>query len=231
MALAGVASASTVITFGGLGTEYSFVTDAYTIHNASSGYSETLNDGNTFTLDNTGGNFWGTSADGSIKGTWTNAEALTDINTTLNVSYTAEDFSENSKMYYTASGNGGSDSSLTLNFTDASIGKTITLYAMVTTHVNSLGSFTAFGLNNQSITYAANNGSGFSNSATFSQGEKQITMVKITGAITDADLVLTLGGGNKSGFQSVAYQIVPEPTTATLSLLALAGLAARRRRR
>ena len=38
--------------------------------------------------------------------------------------------------------------------------------------------------------------------------------------------------GNKTAFESyIKTKTIPEPTTATLSLLALAGLAARRRRK
>ena len=41
----------------------------------------------------------------------------------------------------------------------------------------------------------------------------------------------TLENGNKAIVANYVTAIVPEPTTATLSLLALAGLAARRRRK
>ena len=54
-----------------------------------------------------------------------------------------------------------------------------------------------------------------------------------TGNITD----IAIGGNTGSNYRinstvhSISYGIIPEPTTATLSLLALAGLAARRRRK
>ncbi len=45
------------------------------------------------------------------------------------------------------------------------------------------------------------------------------------------DTVLTIRGTNGTSINRTYGQVIPEPTTATLSLLALAGLAARRRRR
>lgn len=231
LALSGVASATTVITFGGIDAEYSFVTDAYTLHGngSSSGLSETLTDGHSFTLTGSGGNFWSTSANGTIAGTWSNTAALNDLNTTLGVTYTAADFSSGSKMYAIADGNNNSNSVLTFNFSEAVVGNSITMYAMVTARASALNGFTVSGLDNQTVTYATNGEDGFTDTAVFSANSRELTMVKITGVITEADLVLT-PTGNKSGFQSVAYQIIPEPATATLSLLALCGLAARRRR-
>ena len=54
--------------------------------------------------------------------------------------------------------------------------------------------------------------------------------------LADVKLVDGTGGGANEGLTSISgasitYASIPEPTTATLSLLALAGLAARRRRR
>lgn len=232
LALSGVASATTVITFGGIDAEYSFVTDAYTLHGngTSSGLSKTLTDGHSFTLTGSGGNFWSTSENGYINGTWSNTAALNDLNTTLGVAYTAADFSSGSKMYAIADSHAGSGTALTFNFSEAVIGNTITMYAMVTARTGALTGFTVTGLENQTVTYATNSGNGFSDTAVFSANERELTMVKITGVITEDSLVLTPAAGKKSGFQSVAYQIIPEPATATLSLLALCGLAARRRR-
>ena len=45
-------------------------------------------------------------------------------------------------------------------------------------------------------------------------------------------MVFDLEGSNgKSVLGGISYEVTPEPTTATLSLLALAGLCARRRRK
>ncbi len=55
---------------------------------------------------------------------------------------------------------------------------------------------------------------------------------KVFGNLTAGDFKLTYSGANSDGIVAlVAQRAVPEPTTATLSLLALMGLAARRRRR
>lgn len=240
MLLSGLSHAATVITLGGQGKNYSFVTDAHTIHDSASGWNVKLKDGHSLTLTNTdpGGNsskFWGTSADGSIDGTWTNTAAVTEVNANMGTSYSAVDFSEGSSMYYTAPGNqnGGTTLTLGFDFTKVSVGDSLTMYVTTVGHAGTVGGFSAEGLTNTQISYATNGGNGFSSSATFSEGAKNVTMIKITGKLTADDLVLTTTASNKSGFQTVAYNIasVPEPTTATLSLLTLAGLAARRRRR
>jgi hypothetical protein len=54
---------------------------------------------------------------------------------------------------------------------------------------------------------------------------------KVEGTLTDANIVMAQATTAKNGWQTLSYKVVPEPTTATLSLLALAGLAARRRRK
>ncbi len=239
MALAVAAQAATVVTFGGLGEDRSYVTDTYSIHsvwksNMITSVSDKLSDGNSFTLFTTTGNdnaLWGTSADGSIQGAWTNTDALTEINEAMGTAYTAADFSKDSTMYYTAPGNGGTAATLSFDFSQANVGESLTMYVTVTGRAGSLSSFGVTGLNNLQVSYAVNDGTGFSTSAAFSAGAANITMIKVTGNLTDSAVVLSPGGGIKAGFQSVAYNIVPEPTTATLSLLALAGLAARRRRR
>ena len=71
------------------------------------------------------------------------------------------------------------------------------------------------------------------NSATvnFDLGNNAITL----GAGEKVTFSLTVskedGNGSFVGLKSATFKVVPEPTTATLSLLALAGLAARRRRK
>lgn len=57
------------------------------------------------------------------------------------------------------------------------------------------------------------------------------TIVKVTGALTGDTVGMSFEDGHKAMVSSVAYSVTPEPTTATLSLLALAGLCARRRRK
>lgn len=57
------------------------------------------------------------------------------------------------------------------------------------------------------------------------------TIIKITGELTGSTVSMDLTGGNKPIISTAAYGATPEPTTATLSLLALAGLCIRRRRK
>ena len=57
------------------------------------------------------------------------------------------------------------------------------------------------------------------------------TIVKVTGELTGDTVGMSFEDGHKAMVSSVAYSVTPEPTTATLSLLALAGLCARRRRK
>lgn len=230
MALAGMAHASTVITFGGLGADYDFVTDAYAVSDVIF-YNAELSDGNSFTLTPSASKLWGGSVAGAPDGSWSNTAALEDLNTTLGTAYSAADFGTGSTMYFTAPGDSNSYSTLTFNFSSANVGDSITMYAMVTAYAGDLTNFSVSGLDSLTVSYATNSSDGFSDTAAFSQGAKQITMVKITGEITENSVVITPSTGNKSGFQSVAYQIVPEPSTAALSLLALAGLAVRRCRK
>ena len=67
----------------------------------------------------------------------------------------------------------------------------------------------------------------FVRTSTGTSFEKFVTNVTIQGWTFDAkDIQITSGAAS-----SVTVKVIPEPATATLSLLALAGLAARRRRR
>ena len=87
--------------------------------------------------------------------------------------------------------------------------------------------------------FAVNNSNYFSSSFTTLNGEAMTlnNNLDLNGELT-ADMVgqykltfETLENGNKAIVANYVTAIVPEPTTATLSLLALAGLAARRRRK
>ena len=68
-----------------------------------------------------------------------------------------------------------------------------------------------------------------SNAIDLIAGETYTLNLKITGVNNAENVVDTNGGFVHVG--SISASIIPEPTTATLSLLALAGLAARRRRK
>ena len=95
------------------------------------------------------------------------------------------------------------------------------------------------------VNYATNDSwsqaSGSTGTLTMNLGESGVTLnagetytlnLKITGVNNAENVVDTNGGFVHIGtITANVTQIVPEPTTATLSLLALAGLAARRRRK
>lgn len=68
-----------------------------------------------------------------------------------------------------------------------------------------------------------------SNAVDLAAGKTYTLNLKITGVNNSKDVVDANGGFVHVG--SISASIIPEPTTATLSLLALAGLAARRRRK
>ena len=60
----------------------------------------------------------------------------------------------------------------------------------------------------------------------------RFTIFKVEGTLTGESVVFDLDGSSgKSVLGGISYEVTPEPTTATLSLLALAGLCARRRRK
>lgn len=145
-------------------------------------------------------------------------------------------------------GAGGSSISL-LSISDSSSfssGKQFTMYLTVGTQVSgnvSLGSLT--GLTGVTVSLAgaadsqtawvdvtASSGGSYAlGNMTVEANQYDATIVKVTGELTGDTVSMSIGGGSKSMVSSVAYSVTPEPTTATLSLLALAGLCARRRRK
>jgi len=90
----------------------------------------------------------------------------------------------------------------------------------------------AYTLNENPFTITANEINVYSDATVnFDLGNNAITL----GAGEKVTFSLTVskndGNGSFVGLKSATFKVVPEPTTATLSLLALAGLAARRRRK
>ncbi|HIX88156.1 MAG TPA: hypothetical protein H9976_03465 [Candidatus Akkermansia intestinavium] len=143
----------------------------------------------------------------------------------------------------------GSSSINLLSISDSSSfssGKQFTMYLTVGTQVSgnvSLGSLT--GLTGVTVSLAgtadsqtawvdvtASSGGSYAlGNMTVENNKYDATIVKVTGELTGDTVSMSIGGGSKSMVSSVAYSVTPEPTTATLSLLALAGLCARRRRK
>ncbi len=162
--------------------------------------------------------------------TWNNTTALNAMNSDLGISATASDL-----QAIVAPGAGGSNATLTLDFTssdDYNDGDTVTIYLTVGSAVSTVTGVTLTGLTDYTISYATADGDGFSDTATFSEGANSITLLKVTGTLTSTETVTATTNVYKDGFGFVALaaSAVPEPATATLGLLALGALALRRRR-
>lgn len=253
LALAGVASAApVVVTFGNeTAPERDFITDSFFVSDVDETTCE-LKNGATVTLTPSRGKLWAGPTDGSVEKEWGNDAAITAMNTALGLTangFTADDFSAGSDIYYTASGDGGSSSTLTLNLGEtAKVGDSITLFVTAASRAQHTAGFSITGLGNDiTLSYAGLNGNGFTaasgSSVTYSgdlasnwsPNTESVMIFQVTGTLTSTTLTMSQPGTAKNGWQTLSYVVVapavPEPTTATLSLLALAGLAARRRRK
>lgn len=77
-------------------------------------------------------------------------------------------------------------------------------------------------------TFASATGTGFDNTLS---GAKDLTLYKVTGVLNNSTIEFSSPAG-KNGWSMAGFSVTaPEPATASLSLLALAALAARRKRR
>ncbi len=253
LALAGVASAApVVVTFGNeTAPERDFITDSFFVSDVGETTYD-LKNGATVTLTPSQGKLWAGPTDGSVEKTWGNAAAITAMNTALGLTatngFTAADFSTGSGIYYTASGDGGSSSTLTLNLGEtAKVGDTITLFVTAASRAQHTAGFSITGLGDDiTLSYAGLNGNGFTAASgssvsysddlasNWSPNTESVMIFQVTGTLTSTTLTMSQPGTAKNGWQTLSYVVAPaapEPTTATLSLLALAGLAARRRRK
>lgn len=169
-----------------------------------------------------------------ITDNWSNVAALTIYNNATGNSLTSTQITAGT---ISAPGAGGSFETITLDFSNSEsyqAGQQITIFAFagirnIDSSGANLSSFTITGLGDGfSVSTASATGNGFDDTYRAKGG---VTIAKISGVLTDARTVTIKGNGDKAGFTAVTVMPVPEPTTATLSLLALAGLAARRRRK
>lgn len=248
LALAGVASAApVVVSFGNSANpDPGFITDSFFVADVGETTCQ-LSTGASVTLTPSSGKLWAGPNDGSVEKVWGNSKAIDEMNSALGLTggFTAADFSEKSGIYYTATGNQNSTSTLKLDLKDtAKVGDKITLFVTTagrTSHVHGF-SITGIGADIQ-LSYAGLNGDGFSPASghsvaysselasNWSPNTESVQIFQVTGTLTATVLTMNQLDTYKNGWQTLSYTIVPEPTTATLSLLALGGLAARRRRK
>ena len=253
LALAGIACGeTTVLTFDGVvdpnnqdasvKVEHDFDTDEWNIRGLGNGAgsvwsgTQTLTDGTVAGLNINSGKFWDTTP--ASNATWGNTDALTAMNDELGTNISADDLTSVKIM---ASAGGGSHAKLTLNFTNNTSygeGDQVVFYLLGGSYDNGdayNGNITVTGLTGVTMQWAASGGKGFTDcSTTAISADKQTqVLIRVQGALTsDQSVAFVHETAAKSGWGMAAYApAVPEPATATLSLLALAGLAARRRRK
>ncbi len=246
MALAGVACGATttteIITFStgdGTAGDYKygvdFGTDSFNTHNIFNPSFTTDGEKVGVKITTTEANVYTTYTSyvdpASPSAYWTNSAALAEMNTTLGTNLTLANLDAAPLAY---GGGGNAKATLTLTFGDnCKAGEVFTGYLLVGSQKDTIDNLTLTGLaEGYTMQYATATGDGFSSTAAFTSGAHYTTLVKITGTFADDATTVAFTSTNlKNGFAMAAYKVIPEPATATLSLLALAGLAARRRRR
>ena len=214
--------AATIVTFGNAGGITGVTTDAFDFNNVGKA-SATLTDGTALTIIPTAGLLYSGSTNGAIAGIWSNSAALNTMNTTLGLSggtpISATTLSSGSTSYYTASGNGGSTSRLTLRLSgDVLIGSEITFFVTATARTGNLDNFSAEGLQSSSMAYAVNDGDGFSDTATFSDdGAGSLTLIKYTGTVGVDRTVTFNSTTGKNGWQMLAYKVTSAASVSYLT--------------
>ncbi|MDD7564554.1 MAG: hypothetical protein SPK31_05870, partial [Alloprevotella sp.] len=182
---------------------YGFITDALMVNNTVS-FTDTLKDGSIIKIVPSSTKMWGTHSDGNMSGTWSNDGALKQMNAVLGSNFTAADFGENNPIAYTASGGGGSTSKLTLTLNGYSAGDDIVLYLSLASRQTSMNNISVAGLDKSIIYYASNNGSGFSSTATWSNGTAAASIIKVVGKVTSDSIVFSSTTA-KNGWQTISY--------------------------
>ena len=245
MALAGVAMAAvpstSVITFStGNGTagDYAYGVDwgtaSYDTHNKWAP-TFTTDSGVVLSITTTASNVYTTYSSyvnpAAPVSVWSNQQALDEMNATLGTSLTLANLDSAPIAY---AGGGGVKPTLKLDYSAVyTAADPCTIYLLFAGTEGKVNNLSVSGLaDGYTMEYATATGTGYVSTATFADVARITTLVKVTGQLASEDaLVQFTTTDAKSGFGMVAYTLVPEPATATLSLLALAGLAARRRRK
>lgn len=201
----------------------SFITDSFYLNNVPDILLE-LSNGDTLFFDSSIANFWAGATDGSVENTWYNTKAVNQLNEALNLGnngFTNEDFSQGSFVYYSATGNQGSTSTVTLDVSaTAKVGDKIVIMASVASRQQANRGFQITGISDQDIKlgYAGVFGDGFSyvntniveydsnNTENWSPERENVNIFMAEGTLTSTQLVLSQPGTIKNGWQFIGYK-------------------------
>ncbi len=200
-------------------------TDALSLNNTASGdHKFTLTDGTDINVNLDASRLWNNAADAQ-PGEWSNSEALARLNTDLGLSISNANITS---LGFVSGGNAGSYTTVNLDFADTLVGEDMVFYVLATAPNSPLSGVSISGLENASMTWASSTGNGFQE-GDLSVSSRTYALVRVEGALTESTVQISSSTA-KTGWAMVAYNIVPEPATASLSLLGLAALMMRRRR-
>ncbi len=235
VALAASAQAAVIVTFADQNAPSWSTHNIGTLHGypTSAGPNTTeysITEDVKLSMQITGGRLWNYD---DATSSWTNSAALSEMNGTLGTSLSSDDLLG---LRYAASGAGGAKCYLSFNFDNTvSVGDNVVFYFLVAAsaqdQTNQYNSFSYSGLSNATMSYATSTGDGFSD-GTIALPNNTYGLIRVEGEIENLSEVKFTTEVPKNGWAMAAYEVmpVPEPATASLSLLGLAALMMRRRR-
>lgn len=221
-----VSTPTTVACFGNESLpDRPFITDSFYLNNVPDTLCQ-LSNGDTLSFDASESNFWSGASDGSVENTWLNTKAVNQLNEALNLGdngFTNEDFSQGSFIYYSATGNLDSTSTVTLDVSaTAKVGDKIVIMVSVASRQGRNKGFQITGISDQDIRlgYAGISGDGFTyvntnrveynyNNAVGENWSPEVENVNIfivEGTLTSTQLVLSQPNTAKNGWQFIGYK-------------------------